>query len=58
MKEEILNEVVDLVSNFLYYDRKDCEDLGIGDIDTAIENGVVTIDEIVAQFKSSLEAGL
>ncbi len=58
MKDLILNEVEFIVSNFLYYDRKDCENLPVGEIDIAIDNGVVTIDEIVEQFRSSLKAGL
>ncbi len=58
MKDLILNEVEFIVSKFLYYDRKDCEDLEVGAIDNAIENDIITVDEIVAKFKSCLEDGL
>ncbi len=58
MKDLILNEVGFIVSKFLYYDRKDCEDLEVGAIDNAIENDIITVDEIVAKFKSCLEDGL
>lgn len=54
MKENILNTVTDLVGNFMYYDRKEDEDLPDGAIETAIRNGVITIDEIVDKFKSDI----
>ncbi len=54
MKEIILGTVKDLVINFLYYDRKEDEDLARGDIEKAIENKDITVDEIVGCFKDSL----
>lgn len=53
-REKILNIVADLVSNFLYYDRKEDEDMGVGEIDSAIIKGEITIDEIVSHFKKNL----
>jgi len=53
MKEEIY-VVGDLVAGFLYYDRKEDEDLPNGAIETAIENGEITTDEIVDKFKQAL----
>lgn len=50
--------VEDLVSNFLYYDRKEDEDLPRGAIEEAIANGVVTVEEIVQLFHSELIEGL
>lgn len=58
MKENILNTVSDLVGSFLYYDRKEDEDLPRGAIQDALEDGVITIDEIVAEFKRCLNEGL
>ena len=58
MKQLILDTVSDLVSNFMYYDRKEDEDLPKGAIENAIESGTITVDEIVAQFKADLLAGL
>jgi len=58
MKENILNTVTDLVGSFMYYDRKEDEELPNGAIETAIENGVITIDEIVDKFKTTLKESL
>jgi len=58
MKQLILDAITDLVSDFLYYDRKQDEDLPRGEIEKAIKSGTITVDEIVAQFKADLLAGL
>jgi hypothetical protein len=55
MKELILDYVDDLVSDFLYYDRKDDEQLRRGDIENAIESGEISIDDIVNKFRECLE---
>lgn len=57
-KIDILNIVKDLVSNFLYYDRKDDEDLPRGAIEEAIKDGVITPTEICDAFQKALEDGL
>ncbi|MEE9374509.1 MAG: hypothetical protein V3V00_15750 [Saprospiraceae bacterium] len=54
MKEKILKTVSDLVADFLYYDRKEDEELPKGSIEKAIHDGEITIDEIVERFKSEL----
>ena len=54
IKESILLTVDDLVSDFLYYDRKEDEELPRGEIEKAINNGDITIDEIVNYFKLKL----
>ncbi len=54
-RETILDTVDDLVSDFLYYDRKEDEDLPRGEIEAAIEAGEVTIDDLVARFRDGLE---
>ncbi len=54
MKEDILNTIDDLVSSFLYYDRKEDEDLGVGDIEDAITKGIISIDDITDRFKKSI----
>lgn len=54
MKEIILNEICDLVTGFLYYDRKDDEELNAQDLKDAITNGVISINDIVEHFKSQL----
>jgi hypothetical protein len=55
MKEIILSAITDLSSNFLYYDRKEDEDLSSEDIEDAVENGIITIDEMVEEFRRNLE---
>jgi uncharacterized metal-binding protein YceD (DUF177 family) len=54
MKENIINTVKDLCSNFLYYDRKEDEELSEDDLIKAIEDGTVTIEEMVAEFENQL----
>lgn len=58
MKKDILSRVGDLVSNFLYYDRKEDEELPVGAIDDAIKDGVISVDEIVNKFSQQLKKGL
>lgn len=50
----ILDTVTDLVSDFMYYGRKDDEELPRGAIEDAIEQGEITIDEIVEAFRDKL----
>jgi hypothetical protein len=57
-KERIEGHITDLVSNFLYYDRKEDEDLPRGAIDQAVKDGSITVEQIVAKFESELRAGL
>ena len=57
-KVTILNVVKDLVNNFLYLDRKEDEDLPRGAIEEAVNNGLITTDEICNTFKKAIEDGL
>jgi hypothetical protein len=57
-RETILSRVEDLVADFLYYDRKEDEELPRGEIDEAIEEGEISVDEIVAHFRAELIKGL
>lgn len=58
LKEEILNTIDASVSNFLYYDRKEDEDLPRGAIEKALKDGTITMDEITERFKELLEEGV
>jgi hypothetical protein len=58
LKQLILGTVEDTVADFLYYDRKEDEDLPRGAIEEAVAQGQITIDEIVNQFRQSLEEAL
>ena len=57
-KKLILSTVSDLVKDFLLYDRKEDEDLGEGEIETAIGIGIISPEEIVAEFSKRLQKGL
>lgn len=54
----ILVVISDLVAKFLFYDRKSDEDLGVGDIEKAIESGEISVDEMTARFAAELKEGL
>ncbi len=54
-KDVILGVVSDLVSDFMYYDRKEDEDLPRGAIEKALATGALTVDEIVEKFRSEIE---
>lgn len=55
-KEVILGVTGDLVADFMYYDRKEDDDLPRGAIEKAIATGVITTNEIVEKFRSELES--
>ena len=50
--------ISDMVSDLLYYDRKEDEDLQVEDIDNAVKNGVISIDDIVYMFRKELTDGI
>lgn len=54
----ILNVACDLAADFLYYDRKEDEDLPLGQIEAAIKAGELTADDIVRAFADELTNGL
>lgn len=53
-KDVILGVTEDLVADFLWYSRKEDECLGRGEIERAIEAGVITAEEIAEKFRSEL----
>ncbi len=55
LKQDIINTIEDLCSDFLYYDRKEDESLSAKKLETAVKRGVITIDEMVAEFRKHLE---
>jgi predicted RNA-binding protein associated with RNAse of E/G family len=55
LKKIILNTIEELCSDFLYYDRKEDETLGIEELDNAVKDGTITIDEMVEAFRKHLE---
>lgn len=55
MKEIILNKIDDLCADFLYYERKEDEELTVDKLNDAVKSGEITIDEMVEKFKENLE---
>ena len=53
-----LDTLTDLVADYLYYDRKEVEDLPRGSIQILIEEGDLEIEIIVAHFREALIAAL
>jgi len=58
LKKKVMNIISDLVGAFLYYDRKECEELPVGEIDKLVKANEITIDEMVAEFRKNLENSL
>ncbi len=55
MKQIILGTISDLCSDFLYYDRKEDEQLDADQLQEAVDKGEITVDEMVAEFRKHLE---
>lgn len=53
-KQNILDRVSDLVADFLYYDRKEDEELSDEQLHNAFIDGTVTVDEVVECFRNDL----
>jgi hypothetical protein len=57
-KKKILGTVEDMVADFLYYDRKEDQNLPVGTIETAIANGTVSVADIEIAFCAALREAL
>ena len=57
-KELIEAVVSDLATKFLYDDRREDEQLSVEGLEWAVENNIITVDEIVEVFSKQLRAGL
>lgn len=55
IRDVILTTIGDLVADFVYYDRKEDEELSESQLDGAIADGTITIDEMVEKFRECLE---
>lgn len=58
IKARIVDSVDDLISDFLYYDRKEDEELPVNAIEESIKRGDITIKEIVAKFEKVITNAL
>jgi hypothetical protein len=57
-KNLIIGSIEDLVSDFLYYDRKEDEQMDQDFIPNAVRDGIITVDEMVEEFKAHLISSL
>ncbi len=57
-RQHIEDNVSDMVVKFLYYDRKEDQDLPRGAIEQAIRNGEISVQDIVTQFAEELQRGI
>lgn len=55
LRKAILGKARDAATNFVYYDRKEDEELSADDLRLAIDSGLVTKDEIAAEFRKGLD---
>ena len=53
-KQRILNKIEDLVTDFVYYDRKEDSNLPVGSIEEAVDAGEITVAEMVGKFMEVL----
>jgi hypothetical protein len=58
VKTLVLNSVSDLVTNFIYYDRKDDSELTSDMLFDAIDMNIISLDEIIDHFSSELRRRL
>ncbi len=53
-KDIFLLYVKDIVTKLFYYDRKECEDLSVNDVETLINTKQISLREIVEAFQSEI----
>lgn len=56
--QKISNTISDLCTNFFYYDRKEDDYLGLGEIEKSVENGDIEVYEITRMFESKIKEHL
>jgi len=56
IKDIILGNAKDLARDFLYYGRKECEDLHRGVIQQEVGKGTLTKEEIIQAFREELDS--
>ena len=58
IREKTLSLMTDMVADLLYYDRKEDEEMGPGQIESAVRTEPELEREIVAAFAAALHRGL
>lgn len=54
LKKLIENTISDMAADLLYYDRKEDEELPVGAIERAVEDGIITKEEIISMFAAHI----
>lgn len=54
VKSLILDTFTDYISNFMFYDRHEDEELPYGAIENAISDGKITIDDLCDKLREQL----
>lgn len=54
-KMNLLSFIPDLFSDFLYYNRKECDEVSVQDVDFLIKGGHLTKEELKQAFENSIE---
>jgi hypothetical protein len=57
-KQAVLHAVEEAANNFLHYDREDDDALPEGSIEAFLEDGTITLTDIVDRFRTALEDAL
>jgi hypothetical protein len=57
-RQTIQYTIEGLIADFLYYGRKEDEDLPRGEIEAAVKAGEITVEEMVDLFAKKLREGL
>ena len=53
-KSLVLDTIDDIIGDLVYYDRKEDEELGTGEIEEMLVNGDLTVQEMVDHFSLKL----
>lgn len=56
--QQIKSVATDLMTDFLYYDRKEDYELPRGEIEREIKLGNITVEEILAIFEKELRSSI
>jgi len=54
LKSEIISRVKDLAANFMYYDRKEDEEVPVDVLLAAFIDQIITVEEVLDVFKAKL----
>lgn len=54
-RHHIIGTIENTISNFFYADRKEDDVLTVGDIEHAVTDGVISLDEIIEEFTKHIE---